>query len=72
MTKALEKAFVKASRLSKAAQEELAKQLLADIEGELKWDQTLATSQDFLENMANKARDGLRQRKTTKKGFDEL
>jgi hypothetical protein len=72
MTALLEKAFAKASNLPRAVQQQLAKQMLEDIEGELKWDQTLADSQDLLETLATKARDSKRQRKTTKKGFDNL
>jgi hypothetical protein len=72
MTKSLEKAFAKASSLPDEAQEQLAEQLSEDIEGELKWDQTLADSQDQLEKMADKARRAQREGKTVQKGFDEL
>jgi hypothetical protein len=72
MTALLEKAFAKASHLPKSAQEQLAEQLLDDISGELRWDKTLANSQHVLEKMAAKARHARRQRKTVKKGFDEL
>ncbi len=72
MTVSLEKAFAKASRLPRAAQEQLAEQMLEDIEGELKWDQTLADSQKLLEEMAGNARKAKRQRKILRKGFDEL
>ena len=72
MTATLEKAFSKASRLSESAQEQLAKQMLADIEAELKWDKTLAGSQPLLEKMAAKARRERLRGKTTGKGFDEL
>jgi hypothetical protein len=72
MTTSLKKAFDKASSLPEAAQEQLAKQMLEDIEGELKWDQTLADSQDLLEDLARKARRAQQEGKTTKKGFDEL
>jgi len=72
MTAALEKAFAKASRLPETVQDQLAEQVLDDIAGELKWDKTLADSQDVLEAMADSARKARRQRKTVKKGFDEL
>ena len=72
MTTSLEKAFAKASSLPEAVQEQLAEQVLEDIEGELKWDQTLADSQDMLEDMARKARRAQQEGKTTNKGFDEL
>jgi hypothetical protein len=56
VTPLLEKAFAKASRLPKAAQELLAEQLFAYIAGELKWDKMLAKSQDLLERLARQAR----------------
>jgi hypothetical protein len=68
----LEQAFLKASHLPRAAQQQLATQMLQDIEGELKWDQTLADSQKLLEKMARKARIAKRRGKTVRKGFDEL
>jgi hypothetical protein len=46
--------------------------LLEDIEGEMKWDKTLGKSQKLLERMARDARDARKQKKTHKKGFDEL
>jgi hypothetical protein len=72
MTTSLEKAFAKASSLPEDVQEQLAEQVLEDIEGELKWDQTLADSQDMLEDMARKARRAQQEGKTTNKGFDKL
>jgi 2,4-dienoyl-CoA reductase-like NADH-dependent reductase (Old Yellow Enzyme family) len=69
MTASLLKAFDQASHLPKAAQEQLAAQLLDDIKGELKWDQTLADSQPLLEKMARKALDAHRNGKTIRKGF---
>jgi hypothetical protein len=72
MTALLEQAFNKASHLPRAVQEQLARQMLEDIEAELKWDQTLATSQHFLEREADKARNARRRGKVVRKGFDEL
>lgn len=72
MTAVLEKAFARASRLPKAAQKQLAEQMLEEIEGEMDWDQTLTESQPLLERMAAKVRAAKRQRKTVHKGFDEL
>jgi hypothetical protein len=72
MTASLKSAFVKASRLPRAVQDELAEQLLADIEGEVKWEQMLKNSQGLLERMARKAREDKRRGRTVKKGFDEL
>jgi hypothetical protein len=72
MTSALRKAFTKASDLPRHAQEELARQLLDDIAGELKWDDTLANSQVLLEQMAQGALEAKNRGKTIRKGFDEL
>jgi hypothetical protein len=72
MTAALEKAFARASHLPASIQDQLAEQVLEDIAGELNWDKTLADSQDVLEAMAKRALEAKRQRKTLKKGFDEL
>ena len=63
---------MKASHLPRAAQQQLATQMLEDIEGETKWDHTLAESQGLLEKMANKARTAKRKGKSVRKGFDEL
>jgi hypothetical protein len=72
MTQSLEKAFAQAARLPAAAQEQLAEQMLEDIAGELKWDDSLAGSQPMLEAMAERARRARAEGKTVKKGFDEL
>jgi hypothetical protein len=55
MTATLKKAFSRASDLPDQVQEVLAEQLLEDIDGELKWDTTLANSQSLLEKRAKKA-----------------
>jgi hypothetical protein len=72
MTASLERAFAKAAHLPKPAQDQLAEQLIEDIDGELKWDKTLANSQESLEKLAAKARGAKRRGKTVRKGFDEL
>jgi hypothetical protein len=60
MTTALRKAFAKASDLPENAQKALARQLLDDISGELKWDETVANSQELLERMALRATESKR------------
>ena len=72
MTATLEKAFAKAANLPDELQEQLAEQLLQDIEAEKKWDRTLAKSQHLLEKLARQARRAKRAGKTRRKGFDEL
>lgn len=72
MVARLKNAFEKASQLPAAAQEELAAQLLEDIEGESSWDQTLAGSQELLDRMAKQALDARRAGQTKAGGFDQL
>jgi hypothetical protein len=72
MTDLLKKAFEQAARLPDGVQDEVARQLLEDIEGELLWDDTLARSQDKLEEMADRALQELRAGRTRRAGFDEL
>lgn len=72
MTELLRKAFEQASRLPDRLQDEVAQELLEDIEGEVLWDDTLARSQDQLEKMADRALEAFRAGRTRKAGFDEL
>lgn len=72
MTKLLSKAFKKAEMLPYNMQDEIATQLMEDIEGELKWDDTLKKSSEQLGNMANKAIENFKAGHTKKKGFDKL
>lgn len=72
MTKLLTKAFEIAEKLSTNIQDEIGKNLLEDIYGELKWDETLNKSSGLLEKMANKALENFRNDNTCEKGFDKL
>ena len=72
MTKLLAEAFQKASRLPKSVQDQLAQELLEEIEWESRWDETLAKSQDKLDRMADKALQEYKAGKTKEMGFDEL
>ena len=74
MTELLEQAFKKAQKLSNDLQDELAQQLLEDIENELKWQESLSDSDvnlDVLEEMAKRALIEDREGKTEEKGFGE-
>ena len=74
MTELLEQAFKKAQKLSNYLQDELAQQLLEDIENELKWQESLSDSDadlDVLEQMAQRALIEDREGKTEEKGFGE-
>ncbi len=66
MTKLLEKAFSQASRLSEEQQDQLARQVLAEIESERRWDQLFGESQDGLAQLANETLKKHRQGKTTR------
>ncbi|MFQ5640973.1 MAG: hypothetical protein ACE5IR_23595 [bacterium] len=72
MTELLTKAFEKAAELPQRDQDEIAERLLEDIQGELKWDETLAKSRDKLEKLAEKALQEFEDGKTKNMGFDEL
>jgi hypothetical protein len=72
MTELLKKAFEQASRLPDRLQDEVAQELLEDIDGEVQWDDTLARSKDKLEKMADRALQEFRAGRTRKAGFDEL
>ncbi len=74
MTELLEQAFKKAQKLSKDLQDELAQQLLEDIENELKWQESLSDPDadlDVLEEMAQLALIEDQEGKTEEKGFSE-
>lgn len=72
MTRLLTAAFKKASRLSDDLQDQIARELLEDIEGESRWDQTLTDSQRQLEQLAEKAAQEHHAGNTTELGFDDL
>jgi CHASE3 domain sensor protein len=74
MTKLLQKAFQEAQQLSEDLQDEIAQQLLTDIENELKWQKTLANSDinlDIFQKMAQSALIEDQEGKTEEKGFGE-
>ena len=72
MTELLAKAFAEVSKLPRELQDEVAQRLLADLAGEMKWDDTLARSQNLLERLADEALDDLRSGRTRQMGIDEL
>jgi len=72
MTTTLAQAFDKAAKLPDAIQEQIALQLIEDIEAELKWDQTFAKTQDKLAKLADKALKDINAGRIKKMGFDEL
>ena len=73
MTDLLTEAFIKAQDVPAYLQNELAEQLIEDIENELKWQQQLSQPQNTkLEELAAKALTDSLNGKTKKMGFDEL
>ena len=72
MTKLLAEAFAKASFLTDELQDQLARELLDEIESESRWDHTLAATQDKLDLLAERAEQDYHAGKTQKIGFDEL
>ncbi len=74
MTALLEQAFKEAQKLPNELQNEIAQQLLEDIDGELKWQETLSNPDidiDVIEAMAQVALREDEEGKTEEKGFGE-
>ncbi len=73
MTDLLTEAFKKSQSLPDYLQDELAAQLIEDIENELQWQQQLSQPQNsLLDKLALQALNESRQGKTQVMGFDEL
>ena len=68
MTELPTQAFEHASRLPDNLQDQLARELLDELQGESRWDQALADSQDKLEQLAEKAERNYRAGKTKSVG----
>ena len=72
MTQLLSSAFEKASKLPRDLQDQLAQEMIEEMEGEAQWNSTLADSQGMLEKLAERAEAEYRAGKTKEMGFDEL
>ena len=72
MTTLLNEAFEKASALPQDAQDVLAKEVLAEIDWENRWDATLAASQPLLDNLTENAMREYHEGRTEEKGIDQL
>jgi hypothetical protein len=73
MTSLLDSAFQRAKTLPEHLQDELAQQLIADIENELQWQQTLAREQSsVLDELAQQALTESMRGETQLMGFEEL
>jgi hypothetical protein len=72
MTNLLAEAFNKAQSLPESIQNELAQQLIEDIENELKWQKTLSKPNSLFEKLSQKALKDSKEGKTKVMGIDEL
>lgn len=73
MTALLAEAFKKAQGLPEHLQDEIAQQLIEDIENEMQWQQSITQPQpSFLDGLAKQALQESLEGKTTAIGFDEL
>jgi hypothetical protein len=72
MTTLLSKAIKRIEALPREIQDEIAEQLMEDIQSESAWQKTLAKPQTKLNKLGEKALRESRAGKTKKMGFDEL
>jgi hypothetical protein len=72
MTVLLSEVFQKASTLPESLQDEVARELLNEIEWEQKWDKTLSSSARKIDRLAGQALRDYQDGKTTEIGFDSL
>lgn len=72
MTALLARAFDTASRLPELDQDERARQLLAELEDEARWDATLERTHDQLGRLADRALEQFRAGRTRQIGIAEL
>jgi DNA phosphorothioation-dependent restriction protein DptG len=74
MTSLLQKAFTEIQKLPDSLQDELAQQLLEDIESELKWQESLSAEDIELGNLITMAQEALieeQEGRAEDKGFGE-
>jgi len=72
MTRLLEKAIEKVSKLSLAEQNKIAKWLLEELESEREWEKRYESSKDVLTTMAKEAVAEYKKGKTSKLNFKNL
>ncbi|HWP91957.1 MAG TPA: hypothetical protein VNN20_07155 [Thermodesulfobacteriota bacterium] len=72
MTTLLSKAIKKVEALPPELQDGIAKQIIEDIDNELKWQKTLDQPQSKLEKLAGKVLQESKAGKTKRMGFDDL
>ena len=72
MNRLLAETFEKVSLPSEDLQDQLAQELMEEMSWEAQWDQTLGSSQDKLDRLAEKAEREYRAGQTKEMGFDDL
>ena len=72
MTKLLEKAFKKPSRLPEVEQNAVAKWLLEELKAEKEWEKSFSESEDILDRLANEALEAHSKGKTKPMNFNRL
>lgn len=72
MTKLLEKAFKRASKLPIGDQNAFAKWVLEELEADKKWDKAFAESGDTLDQLADQALEAHKKGKTRQLDIDRL
>lgn len=72
MTQLLDSVFRKAASLPPALQDDLARQWLAELEDERRWEEKFAQSADAIDTLAERALREHAEGKTIAKGIDEL
>jgi len=72
MTKLLEKAFKKASKLPAVEQNAVAKWLIDELETEKEWAKSFSESEDVLDKLADETIEAYKKGKTTSMDFDRL
>jgi len=71
MTQLLKRAFEEASKLKETEQDALAGEILAELEAESRWDKSLESSAEMIDQMGRQAIEEFQQHKTTPGGFDK-
>jgi hypothetical protein len=72
MTKLLERAFKKASKLPEVEQNTLAKWVLDELEAEGRWEKTFAGSEDVLDRLADEALEAYKRGETRPLNIKDL
>lgn len=72
MTRLLEKAFEKASKLPESDQNVIAKWLLEELESERNWEKSFSESEDILDQLVKETMEAYEEGKTNKLDLNKL